>query len=953
MKKRILSLVLALALVMSLLPFAVAADSTQFTDVDKNGWYKSYVDDVVSKGYFKGTSATTFEPETYMTRAMFVTVLARLDGAKVDDSKSVFTDVPADAWYTGSVTWAAKNNIVNGIGDGKFAPNDLITREQMCTIMDRYLTYYAKAHNVTVNSSKNTVTFSDQNAISSWAVAAVASCVSYGLIIGTGDGSFQPARTATRAEVATVISRLAVTANAISDRNPGSSRTYTVTYYDKVGGTKVDEAQVKASDGVFTAKAALIDPENKAVFVSWATADGVLYEAGKDYDITGDITLYGQWLDNADYIGKAVKAAVDKLNASKALNAEDASSYINYGNDKLGNYGSVNFEMPYNPVVNEADTRAQSVTVGASVSCDVIKEIIVKSSVVACKLLGDDEGGSAATGYKAWVDEVVDDVLDEVRRVLNITDLSEATKDEIKNAVYNEAKKIGSDFWGCFFKAGNNEDKACAQKVKVSVNDELYFEVYFEGDNRIQINPVYAGSKTDKAKFAAKFAAAIAKDLYADLKNETDYTSVVELDAVLKVEFTDSATLELVTKDYPHNYPYTVKLVLDGGENVLYRFDGASYIKLNVTAGAQTKYAEAVEKVAKDALAKESVTNMVVGAVKTMDVFGDINYALTKLGVDVTATDANDDTLLDRVAKEWVSANLSNAVLKKCLNKSATVNFVNDAFYDELMDAVANGATAYVVKQLESKAGVDWKNTITTLGVYNNNGLDQAKLIALVNTIQLMTGNSVSLDVGLGTDYAATENYILGCVASDLNEMIWNNYQLDDEALGTAAMKGEIDALVIDKFDKAIDTASVTYGGVTVSVKTALEKVTAASTVGSAKLIKLGNLATLLKKPTFQSYVGSYGNSTIAKVTDYIAKLPAGANVKVNGITLNKAALADLQASTGTVDACNKLAALITDSGLGELTINSFAGDGVVFSATAKGRTYSFHLVIDVAEVAE
>lgn len=951
MKKRILSLVLALALVMSLLPFAVAADSTQFTDVDKNGWYKSYVDDVVSKGYFKGTSATTFEPETYMTRAMFVTVLARLDGAKVDDSKSVFTDVPADAWYTGSVTWAAKNNIVNGIGDGKFAPNDLITREQMCTIMDRYLTYYAKAHNVTVNSSKNTVTFSDQNAISSWAVAAVASCVSYGLIIGTGDGSFQPARTATRAEVATVISRLAVTANAISG---GSSRpspiTYTVTYYDKVGGDKLVDEKVKASDGVFTAKAALTDPENKAVFVSWATADGVLYEAGKEYGITGDITLYGQWLDNADYIGKAVKAAVDKLNASKALNAEDASSYINYGNDKLGNYGSVNFKMPYNPVVNEADTRAQSVTVGASVSCDVIKEIIVKSSVVACKLLGDEVGGSDATGYKAWVDEVVDDVLDEVRRVLNITDLSEATKDEIKNAVYNEAKKIGSDFWGCFFKAGNNENKACAQKVKVSVNDELYFEVYFEGDNRIQINPVYAGSKTDKAKFAAKFAAAIAKDLYADLKNETDYTSVVELDAVLKVEFTDSATLELVTKDYPHNYPYTVKLVLDGGENVLYRFDGASYIKLNVTAGAQTKYAEAVEKVAKDALAKESVTNMVVGAVKTMDVFGDINYALTKLGVDVTATDANDDTLLDRVAKEWVSANLSNAVLKKCLNKSATVNFVNDAFYDELMDAVANGATAYVVKQLEIKVGPNWKDIVTGLGVYNNNGLDQAKLTALVNTIQAITGNSVSLDVGLGTDYAATENYILGCVASDLNEMIWNNYQLDDEALGTAAMKGEIDALVIDKFDKAIDTASVTYGGVTVSVKTALEKVTAASTVGSAKLIKLGNLATLLKNGTFQSYVGSYGNSTIAKVTDYIAKLPAGADVtvKVGGQTLkiDKTKLAALQASTGTVDACNALADIVDD--LSNVSLSSFdTNEGAYITATAKGRTYGFHLVID------
>ena len=75
-----------------------------------------------------------------MTRSMFVTVLCRLTGAELDyDGTSEFTDVPSDAWYAPYVAWATKNGIVTGYGDGRFGPEEPVSREQMCVLIQRLL----------------------------------------------------------------------------------------------------------------------------------------------------------------------------------------------------------------------------------------------------------------------------------------------------------------------------------------------------------------------------------------------------------------------------------------------------------------------------------------------------------------------------------------------------------------------------------------------------------------------------------------------------------------------------------------------------------------------------------------------------------------------------------------------------------------------------------------------
>ena len=174
-----------------------------FTDVN-NHWAKDNMLFVVSRGLLSGTSATTFSPNTGMTRGMFVTALGRLAGVDPTDYQaSMFTDVKEDAYYAPYVNWAAKTGVVSGTTDTTFAPDTNINREQMAVIMKNY----AVKLGYTVPKALEAVTFADNASISSWAKEAVKSMQQAGILAGKTNNRFDPAGTATRAEVATVLRR--------------------------------------------------------------------------------------------------------------------------------------------------------------------------------------------------------------------------------------------------------------------------------------------------------------------------------------------------------------------------------------------------------------------------------------------------------------------------------------------------------------------------------------------------------------------------------------------------------------------------------------------------------------------------------------------------------------------------------------------------------------------------
>ncbi len=178
-----------------------------FTDVKSDDWFFESVMKAYENKLMLGTTDTTFAPNEKVTRAMFVTVLHRLSGDTKDTKDIAFSDVKTDAYYAKAVAWAKRNEIVNGVSETEFAPDQEITREQMATILYRY----AKSLGVdtTVDEDTNIFSYADSNMISEYAISAIQWAASAEIMKGNSDGTFAPLNSATRAELATVFVRIA------------------------------------------------------------------------------------------------------------------------------------------------------------------------------------------------------------------------------------------------------------------------------------------------------------------------------------------------------------------------------------------------------------------------------------------------------------------------------------------------------------------------------------------------------------------------------------------------------------------------------------------------------------------------------------------------------------------------------------------------------------------------
>ena len=173
-----------------------------FNDVVPGAWYTDAVQYAYDNGLMTGTSATTFEPNTTTTRGMIVSMLHRLEGSPAVGIAD-FSDVASGDWYADPVAWAASEGIVGGYGDGTFGPNDLITREQMASILYRYADY--KGLDVSARASLDA--YSDADSVSPWASDVMSWAVSEGIISGMTEDTLAPQGTATRAQVAAMFQR--------------------------------------------------------------------------------------------------------------------------------------------------------------------------------------------------------------------------------------------------------------------------------------------------------------------------------------------------------------------------------------------------------------------------------------------------------------------------------------------------------------------------------------------------------------------------------------------------------------------------------------------------------------------------------------------------------------------------------------------------------------------------
>lgn len=173
--------------------------SKDFADA-QNHWAKDAIDFVTSREIYHGTSATTFSPDASITRSMLVKILHNLENNPKREGVSQFSDVDSNAWFADAVQWAVDSGIVVGIGNNQFAPDRVLTRENIAVMLHRYA---GKPE-----PSGKELRFQDADQVGSHADEAIRWAVEKGIMNGTAEGSLNPKGTATRAQTAVMLMRL-------------------------------------------------------------------------------------------------------------------------------------------------------------------------------------------------------------------------------------------------------------------------------------------------------------------------------------------------------------------------------------------------------------------------------------------------------------------------------------------------------------------------------------------------------------------------------------------------------------------------------------------------------------------------------------------------------------------------------------------------------------------------
>ena len=176
------------------------SSGTGYSDVSSGTWYSDAVVYVTRKGYMSGVGSNRFAPNYIVTRATIAQILYAREGKPSVKGNGGFSDISSGKWYAGAVAWAASKKIVSGYSNGKFGPDDPVTRQQMAAILYQY----AKYKKLSTTASGNLSKYKDSGEVASYAVTPMKWAVGKGIISGTNRG-LEPKGTATRAQIAVIL----------------------------------------------------------------------------------------------------------------------------------------------------------------------------------------------------------------------------------------------------------------------------------------------------------------------------------------------------------------------------------------------------------------------------------------------------------------------------------------------------------------------------------------------------------------------------------------------------------------------------------------------------------------------------------------------------------------------------------------------------------------------------
>ena len=848
-KQRILSALLALCIVFSLVPTALAEKADDFTDVSGSDWYYQFVDYVTSKGYFNGTSETTFAPAENMTRAMFVTVLFRFDGAKGDRSQSAFTDVAPGEWYTDAINWAAANRIVDGVGDGKFAPNDPITRAQMCTMIERYLDLYRKAWKVTLPETGSVSVMVDENAIPAYALAAVKQCQRHGLVNGFEDGTFRPNELSTRAQVAAVIYRMSyLVQNAKEDKTPSvtpggtvtppvvppvtppvTNYTYTLSY-DANGGTMSTVLpSVLVTPNIICSfiVTSVVPTREGYTFLGWSTdrnATTAVYTAGTTVTLTATAsvaTLYAVWQANApvvvseDLIGNAVLKSVKQVNdrfSDMKSAVVSAVETVNSANHYLTDAQLQQVKNIVNDMVKVEDVKANFTSgdnktereVTWNVALEVKDGQVVSAIEQANKIADAIITGTTSKPTPDDIDNFLTSVKNAVESETGIV-LTNKSLSEIKAQVVDKLKTEGKSLWANFRDSENNY--LCGN-VDVVFNGKTYATV--------QVGASSASLSAAKSQIAKDLGTAISKEIYKQMKAQgTSYTDNFTFNIDLKVNFAPAANADIKAKtdNYTYNYKLVVKPTLNSNGLLEYKYDEGNYLRLNISKDVQKAYNDGLDQIAAQITYTDGTKDKVVAEAKKQmethldEIYPEIETSLKKY--NITLTHATKDALkaaLSAKAGEWVETNWT-ALVNSATSGGTLTGLDNTALINAAWDLIeqdidALDVDALIQKQIKDKLAEKKINEAWIVKKANDNkDIKDAKKLCAAAPSYSIAPDGVTLDI-------ESVNDINFMIQQETITITFTDYFLKYITLNGSKLKTEIVKLATTELDTALSSST-------------------------------------------------------------------------------------------------------------------------------------------------
>ena len=579
MKKKLLALLLAVAVMASLVVLpAQALSAADFTDVPADSWFYEDVDFVTTHEYFIGRGNGIFAPDDMLTREELATILARLDGANLSNNDvSPYADVEAGRWSAAAIQWMSRTGITQGTGNGNFNPTGQLTRQELAVFVARFVEYYTARHNYRLAPKLVVPEFPDLEDADEWAREAIETDRKNGLIYGFQDNCFYPKLTSTRAQIAAIIHRLVVELSIV----PTSTTRVVVTYnfnWPAAAGTA--PYTTRSTGRTYTPT----EPSDPAlipagyVFAGWNTkADGTGEGRAVNtmYTTNSSLTLYAQWLEATDYIGIAVRKSMEQYNATVLPKVDGAT--ILKGDITLGTK-----PVSFNTVIDPADTRAQEVSGSVALTGDVLAEIIRFATSAALTMVNVD-----APTAKAEINAYVDAVIAEVKAATGV-EITAFTREAIISSLGQALGDYAHAFHSSFLEAGKYVFGTCV----VDANGKTF--------------TIDASAETEahlvetKRQATVNLATGLTQQLLADLQTKaTSYTDKLDLTAVATFTFSDGTTYGTDTAAFPHVYPLTMNLSLNGDGQVEYKYSAGHYLKINITEAAQAQFVEDINKVVK------------------------------------------------------------------------------------------------------------------------------------------------------------------------------------------------------------------------------------------------------------------------------------------------------------------------------------------------------------------